>query len=394
MYEISNTMSFAIIDDKESYRTEILNLLRKLGYKEIQTYATSQRALKNLKLFPANFIICDRNMPGIDGCQILKEVRESFDVLETVFLMIGSGAKLTKEDILMLSEYEVDGFLTKPFSIKNLGEKISQCVAHFQNPSNIESTIAVCKKKMLNNQFEDAIFIFEKLLADHPQSARVRVGLSRCHRLLNNFEKAEKYCLEALEKNKLYAQTYDELGTVYLAQNKVEDAMNYFRAGVTLSPKYAPRYDNAISAMLQYKKYKEVEEIFALAIENKIEFDEFDKKYGELLFHLRKFDKALPYLQKAHFANNEDGSVLNLIGICYKDKGKKEEALRYYNSALKLLPSDTRIMFNKALCLISLVRLEQATKVLNAILEIEPENKKVKDKLENLTKEKISEEKS
>ena len=76
-----------------------------------------------LKLRNIQFVICELEMPVISGIELLKEIRDSSEINRTAFLMISKFA--TKEDIALLAEYEIDGFLMKPFFISSIGAKNS-----------------------------------------------------------------------------------------------------------------------------------------------------------------------------------------------------------------------------------------------------------------------------
>lgn len=385
-FELSSSMSFLIIDENESYRIAISTILRKLGFREIQMAYSSMQALKIVKTSIVDLIICERSMPVIDGALILKEVRESFEIRGTPFLMMGPATKVTKEDIVLLAEYEIDGYLTKPFTPKTIMEKITQSLEHYKNPLNIEFIISQAKQLMLNQKADQALQMFLKLLETMPDSARLRVCISRCYRELNLPEPAMEYCREAIQKNPLYAQAYDEIGKIYLGQNKIEDAVTAFKNGISISPKYPPRYEIIIDTLIKKELYSDAEFVLRKAVENAVAIEDIDYKYAEVLFFLRKLEKALLYFERAVAHNPDNRALLNLMGICLKDLGRADDALKHYNAALKRYPEDTRIMFNKALCLIALVRYDQAAKILKVVHTLEPNNKKVFDKLEEVLK--------
>ena len=388
-FELSSSMNFLVIDDNESYRVAIGAILKKLGFHEIQMANSSMTALKILRESIIDLVICERNMPEIDGALLLKEMRESFDILGCAFLMMGSGTKVTKEDLVLLSEYEVDGFITKPFNQKSFMEKITQCIEHYKNPKNIEFIIATGKHKLKMERADEALRIFERLLESNPNSARIRVCLARCYRDINELPKALQFVLEALEKNSQYPQTYDELGKIYLMENKIPEAMSAFSSGIEISPKYPIRYEYLIEILYRKELYAEALIFLEKAQANKIYFENFEMRFGQTLFFLRKLEKAIIHLERALTIDGNDKGLLNIVGICLKDLGKKEEALKHYNMALKKYPNDGRIMYNKAICLISLARFDQAQKLLKYILTIEPDNQKVIKKLEEISQNSV-----
>ncbi len=69
------------------------------------------------------------------------------------------------------------------------------------------------------------------------------------------------------------------------------------------------------------------------------------------------------------------------MGIVLKDLGRWNDALRYYNLALKFYPKEPKILFNKALCYIDLRKYDKARKILDTLLLEQPSNQKVKEKI-------------
>jgi len=387
-FELASSMSFLIIDENESYRTLVYSSLKKLGFRNMHMASASSPAIKSLKTRPVDLIICEMNMPGLDGGQILKEVRESFEIHGTPFLMMGVNSKITKEDIILLAEYEIDGYLTKPFTDKTLIEKITVCIEHYSNPANIEYNIALAKQEILNKKYDLAFQMYAMLLDANPNSARIRVGLARCCFEIKNYNAAIEYCQQAIAKNQLYVHAYDELAKALFAVNQVDEAIKYFKSAIAISPNNPLRYELVTTIFMDKKLYKDAELILKKALENGIIFDSYEQRYGEILYFLGKPEKALLYLEKALIQFPGDKSLLNLIGVCLKDLGKFEDALKHYNAAIKRFPDDTKIMFNKALCLISLARFDHAKKILNFILTLDPQNQKIIAKLAELSKEK------
>ncbi len=386
LFEISSTMGFLVVDESESYRNLIRAGLGKLGFKNIRITSNTLHALQVLKSVPIDLVICERNMPILDGSHVLKEVRESFEIQGTPFLMIGAESQVTKEDVALLAEYEVDGYLTKPFTFKVLIEKITQCIEHYKNPNNIEFNIAKAKLALGKKDIEVAIKMFTTLLEIIPNSARIRVCLARCHREINEFEPALAYCRQAIKCNPLYVQNYDEMGNIFLASGKTEEALIQYKNALKLSPNNPVRYNQIIDILIKNERFKDAESIMKLAHGTSMDFDELNFQYGKVLYFLGKVNKAVIYFEKALAKDPDNKIILNMMGICLKDLGKLEDALKHYNHALKNYPLDIKIMVNKGLCLIKLSRLEQAKKLFAQILTIDPTHKKALRNLEDIEK--------
>ena len=80
--------------------------------------------------------------------------------------------------------------------------------------------------------------------------------------------------------------------------------------------------------------------------------------------------------EKALLGDPNNRSLINLMGICLKDLSRLKMLLKYYNIAIKAYPTDTKVLFNKALCFIEMKEFERAKKLCEYILTLEPENEK------------------
>lgn len=196
--ELPDNLSFIIIDESESFRDSLAMGLKSLGFKNVYQASSSLIAFENLKAKKIDFIICELNMTDINGIEFLKEIRDANDIANTPFLMISNEA--TKADIAMLAEYEIDGYLKKPFTFQALAQKIPSCMSHYNDPFSKEHVFQEAKSFYKKGDYEAAINVFEALLKKIPESSRARVGLASCFRAMKNFAKAENFCMQAIEK--------------------------------------------------------------------------------------------------------------------------------------------------------------------------------------------------
>jgi len=103
-----------VIDDQESMRSIISQMLRDKGY--IVTTATDGET--GLNLFNENpasldLILADVNMPKIDGFEFLKRVKEKLPKLPVVFIT-GVNEQVAEA---VGAIYKVDGIIKKPFQV-------------------------------------------------------------------------------------------------------------------------------------------------------------------------------------------------------------------------------------------------------------------------------------
>ena len=160
--ELSKDMSFLIIDQSEAFRNLISTFLKFLGFTNIYQSITTSIGIDILSNKKIDFVICELDMSEINGIELLKEIRDSTEISSIAFLMISNNA--TREDIALLGEYEIDGFLKKPFSFHDLSQKIPSCVINSNDPNKIEFHFQEAKLLLKKGKLNLALNKYEWLL--------------------------------------------------------------------------------------------------------------------------------------------------------------------------------------------------------------------------------------
>jgi FixJ family two-component response regulator/HPt (histidine-containing phosphotransfer) domain-containing protein len=110
-----------IVDDEESILEILETYILDLDF-EVITFTSAQEALNSLNDNSPDVILSDISMPGMDGIEFVKKVREVN--LQVSFIMVSG--QITKDRILELLKYDVFGFIEKPFQenvIKEVTER-------------------------------------------------------------------------------------------------------------------------------------------------------------------------------------------------------------------------------------------------------------------------------
>jgi len=74
------------------------------------------------------------------------------------------------------------------------------------------------------------------------------------------------------------------------------------------------------------------------------------------------------------------------MAIALKSLGRFQDALKYYNMALRDNPNDVKLLFNKGLCYFQMNDLHKSRKIYESILELEPDHEKAQEKLDEIVK--------
>lgn len=128
---MDKNMKILVVDDFSTMRRIIKNLLRDLGFTNVDEADDGNTALPMLKTGKYNFLVTDWNMPGMTGIDLLKAVR-SEDALKTLpVLMVTAEAK--RDQIVAAAQAGVNGYVVKPFTAAVLKEKIDKIFERIQS---------------------------------------------------------------------------------------------------------------------------------------------------------------------------------------------------------------------------------------------------------------------
>lgn len=115
---------FLIVDDFSTMRRIIRNLLKELGYTNVDEAEDGVMALSKLRSEQFDFVVSDWNMPNMDGLTMLQHIRADATLSKLPVLMVTAEAK--KENIIAAAQAGASGYVVKPFTAATLDEKLSK----------------------------------------------------------------------------------------------------------------------------------------------------------------------------------------------------------------------------------------------------------------------------
>lgn len=131
---------FLIIDDFATMRKIVEKMLAEMGYANVEEAADGSTALIMLQKaveteHPFDVVICDWNMPGISGLEVLKACRQNVTLKSVPFIMVTCESE--QSNILEAAHLGVSDYAVKPFSSKVFETKIQKVwKKHFETPTN------------------------------------------------------------------------------------------------------------------------------------------------------------------------------------------------------------------------------------------------------------------
>lgn len=122
-----------IVDDMMTMRKLVKKALTELGFTRITDAENGVKAWEKIKAAttsgaPFQLIVSDWNMPEMTGMELLIKVRETQKTLPFVLLT----AESEKAQVIQALQAKVSGYVIKPFTAQQLGDKLKAVYAAIQ----------------------------------------------------------------------------------------------------------------------------------------------------------------------------------------------------------------------------------------------------------------------
>jgi two-component system chemotaxis response regulator CheY len=121
------SMSVLVVDDYSTMVRIIRNLLRQLGFEDVDDANDGAAALTKMHAKRYGLVISDWNMEPMTGYDLLKQVRSDPGIGETPFIMVTAESKT--ENVIAAKKAGVNNYIVKPFNAQTLKSKIEAVFA-------------------------------------------------------------------------------------------------------------------------------------------------------------------------------------------------------------------------------------------------------------------------
>jgi len=129
MSAIDMNMPILIVDDYKTMLRIIRNLLKQLGFNNVDEATDGSQALAKLREKDFSLVISDWNMEPMSGLQLLQEVRADGKLKAMPFIMITAESK--SENVIAAKEAGVSNYIVKPFNAATLKSKLMAVLGAF-----------------------------------------------------------------------------------------------------------------------------------------------------------------------------------------------------------------------------------------------------------------------
>ncbi|MBL4690260.1 MAG: response regulator [Rhodospirillales bacterium] len=126
---VDKNMHILVVDDYNTMLRILKNLLKQLGFNNVEDAMDGAQALSKLNSAKFDFIISDWNMEPMTGIELLREVRASDNLKHIPFIMITAESKT--ENVIAAKEAGVSNYIVKPFNAETLKGKMASVIGAF-----------------------------------------------------------------------------------------------------------------------------------------------------------------------------------------------------------------------------------------------------------------------
>jgi two-component system, chemotaxis family, chemotaxis protein CheY len=122
-----SSVAILVVDDYQTMVRIIRNLLKQLGFENVDEASDGSEALAKLRERKYGLIISDWNMQPMTGYDLLKQVRADRELHTTPFIMVTAESKT--ENVIAAKRAGVNNYIVKPFNAQTLKSKIDAVCA-------------------------------------------------------------------------------------------------------------------------------------------------------------------------------------------------------------------------------------------------------------------------
>ena len=115
-------MKILIVDDFSTMRRIIRNILKQIGFSNVEEAEDGDVAFEKLREGCFDFVITDWNMPNMTGLDLLKNIRTDAALKDIPVLIVTAEAE--KENVVQAAQAGVNDYIVKPFTADVLKAKI------------------------------------------------------------------------------------------------------------------------------------------------------------------------------------------------------------------------------------------------------------------------------
>ncbi len=305
--EFISSEEIMIVDRSSASRRRLVKTLVDMGADrgKIHSVAHLTEALEIVNTSLPKLILSDYTIKGGSGFDLFKEYRLRHpQEKKAVLILITSN--ISQSAVAKAAEEDVDSFIIKPYTMQSLDKSLVSAVINKLYPSEYIQTIDAGKEKLVANEYEEALKLFEKAKGLNKKPSLAIFYYAQTKDLLNIKDEAEQGYKDGLKVNKIHYKCQVGLYKLFMDKKDYPNAYAVVKNIAKYFPANPDRLKEVIRLAITTKNYEDMEYYYNLYIE----LDERDEQVtnymcsglyvtGKYYFLEHKLDEGKKYFEKS-----------------------------------------------------------------------------------------------
>jgi Tfp pilus assembly protein PilF len=206
----------------------------------------------------------------------------------------------------------------------------------------------------------DGASLWDQAIKTNP-GARAYISRGDLYKEAKKYDLAIQSYTEAIKINIADQEAYTNRGNVYFELNNYEKALADYKKAHSIKPDYVTAIDNIGAIFGLQSKYDSALFYFNKALEVNPQYIASYRNRGLVNIELGRNEDAIKDFKKILEYDTNNPDVMNMVGVCYRNLGKYNDAMIIITEAIKIKP-DPRFYLNRAYCYRDLKDLQSARK--------------------------------
>jgi tetratricopeptide (TPR) repeat protein len=226
----------------------------------------------------------------------------------------------------------------------------------------------------LAHQNDRAVEWFAHAIRQGPKLDYLKNLGAALHRL-GRLEEALKAYDKALMFAPQDAEIWMNIGNALAQAGRDDEASLSFEHALGLDPRLRSASIGRGRALFKLARYEEaLASLDDLVNHSEPDDAEIAHMRSTCMIRMRRFEEALPHVERALALNPDNADALNNLGAIHQARGRCEAALPCFDRALALRPDFIHAMNNKAFSLTELQQFDSAFAIYDRVAALDPDN--------------------
>lgn len=317
--------------------------------------------------------------------EILGSDPNQADILHLLGILLAQQKQFKEAEQYILSALKLDSQnYTYENSLGNVYKNLNDfenAKIHYALALKIKPDYAVAYNNFANieyllKNYDLAEKYYRLALNAHPTYADAYYHLGNIFTKKNKLPEAIKYYLEAIKYQPQHSEAHSHLAQIYQQQNKITEAIDHYQKSIDVNPHHANTQINLGSLLVKQGDFADAVKHFEQALETEPKNIDALFNVGTTLILLNKPDEALKYFMQLLPLQPEAETYYN-IGVIYMAKDRHQDAIYYFNEAVKKKPDYFDALLNLGATYLKIENYSAAIENYEKAGQLQPDNKEV-----------------